>query len=192
MNLVDFTNCTRSDIQPLVHAIGLLGDAVVGVELGVYQGASFLTLLHNCPNIKTLHGVDTYKPYDDYLKIPYDGTVGFSIDEPTVEITRAISFTRQKYSGMTEKIVFHEDDAVNVASKFDDESIDFIFMDSYCSYDQARHELEAWFPKIKKGGLFAGHDWDSSPIQQAVNEFRCSNKIFSRMIVYSNTWSWKK
>jgi predicted O-methyltransferase YrrM len=192
MSLVDFKNFTRSDIQALVHTIGLLGDNIVGVELGVFEGASFLTLLHNCPNIKTLHGVDIYKPYDDYIKIPYDGTVGMKVDKPTSEIIRAVSFTRQKYSGMTDKIVFHEDDSTAVASKFEDESIDFIFMDSYCSYDQAKRELEAWFPKVKKGGLFSGHDWESYPIQKAVNEFRRENRMSNTLIAYSNTWSWRK
>jgi hypothetical protein len=187
---MDFKNC-QSDVQALIHAIGFLGPDIVGVELGVFEGSSFMTLLHNCPNIKTLHGVDSYQAYDDYIKNPYDGEIALRIDQPRAEITRSISFIRQKYSGMTHKIVFHEEDTLEACKKFEDESIDFIFMDSYLSYEQAKKELIVWYPKMKKGGLFAGHDWDCPAVQKAVNEFRIENKISSGMTTYNDTWSWK-
>ena len=187
---MDFKNC-RSDVQALIHAIGFLGPDIVGAELGVFEGLSFMTLLHNCPNIKTLHGVDSYKPYDDYIKTPYDGTIALTFEQPRIEIIRSISFIRQKYSGMTHKIVFHEEDTLEAHKKFEDETFDFIFMDSYLTYEQAKKELDAWYPKMKKGGLFAGHDWDCPAIQRAVNEFRTENNIISGMTTYNDTWSWK-
>ena len=46
----DFTDNKKSDIQSLVHLINFLGNDLVGLELGVSKGESFMTLLHNCPN----------------------------------------------------------------------------------------------------------------------------------------------
>lgn len=189
---MNFVNCTRSDVSSLVPIICLMGENLVGLELGVFEATSFMTLLHNCPNIKTLHGVDAYKPYDDYIKQDYDGTIAMTIDAPTIETVRAISFIRQKHSGMTEKIVFHEEDSELTVKKFEPETLDFIFLDAYLSYEHTKRDLESWFKIIKEGGLFAGHDWDCPAVQRAVNEFRFENGITSRMMTYNNTWAWIK
>ena len=74
----DFKDC-KSDVQSIVHVINLLGKELVGTEVGVFRAVSFCTLLQNCPNIKTLFGIDSYKPYTDYLKEPYDGSPAYSI-----------------------------------------------------------------------------------------------------------------
>ena len=63
----DFVNNLHGSVRSLIPVIALHGDNLVGAEIGVWKGDSFLTLLQNCPNIKTLHGVDCYEPYDDYI-----------------------------------------------------------------------------------------------------------------------------
>ena len=39
---------------------------------------------------------------------------------------------------------------------------EFIFLDADHSYDAVMADLKAWLPKVKPGGTFAGHDWNSS------------------------------
>ena len=71
MNLIndsyDFVNNLHASVRALIPLIATHGENLVGAEIGVWKGDSFLTLLQNCPNIKTLHGVDFYEPYDDYI-----------------------------------------------------------------------------------------------------------------------------
>lgn len=189
---MNFYNCTKSDVCTIIPVICLMGDNLTGLELGVFEGASFLTLLHNCPNIKKLYGVDAYKPYKDYIKANYDGSIAMSVDEPSIEITKAVSYIRQKHSGMTEKIVFYEEDSEVALQKFEPESLDFIFLDAYLNYEHAQRDIKNWYRTVKKGGLFAGHDWDCPAIQQAVNDFRNENDIQDRMMTYNNTWAWFK
>jgi hypothetical protein len=71
-----------------------------------------------------------------------------------------------------------------IVKKFEPESLDFIFLDAYLSYEDVKRDLNSWFKVIKKGGLFSGHDWDCPAIQRAVNEFRFENGIKSRMLTY--------
>jgi hypothetical protein len=44
-------------------------------------------------------------------------------------------------------------------SLFEDESLDFIYIDGNHSYESVKEDMNIWFPKLKKGGLFAGHDY---------------------------------
>jgi predicted GH43/DUF377 family glycosyl hydrolase len=48
---------------------------------------------------------------------------------------------------------------LEIAKTYQDESSDLIFMDAALQYDSLFAELEAWWPKVKPGGLFAGHDF---------------------------------
>ena len=60
------------------------------------------------------------------------------------------------------------------------------------TYEQAKKDIEEWFPKVKPGKLVAGHDWDSSAVQRAVKEYRKENNITSSISTFDNTWCWIK
>ena len=45
------------------------------------------------------------------------------------------------------------------AAKFADESLDFVYLDADHSYESVKADLNAWNPKIRTGGLFAGDDY---------------------------------
>ena len=42
------------------------------------------------------------------------------------------------------------------------ESIDFMFIDGDHRYSQVTKDINAWWPKIRKGGILCGHDCESS------------------------------
>jgi hypothetical protein len=60
------------------------------------------------------------------------------------------------------------DQAVNVP----DESLDCVYIDCCHAYECVKRDLAAWIPKVKKGGVIAGHDIANSAygVLQAVNE----------------------
>lgn len=75
------------------------------------------------------------------------------------------------------------------ASKiYDDESLDFVFIDASHDYDSVISDLKNWFPKIKKGGYFAGHDYTHPPIVKAVHELFNQQEI----VIKKNCWVIKK
>lgn len=43
---------------------------------------------------------------------------------------------------------------------YEDNSIDFCFIDASHEYEDVKKDLEAWLPKVKSGGILAGHDYD--------------------------------
>lgn len=41
-------------------------------------------------------------------------------------------------------------------------SLDLVFLDTSHTYADTCAEIEAWLPKVRPGGVFAGHDWVSA------------------------------
>jgi len=59
------------------------------------------------------------------------------------------------------------------ATEFKDESIGFILIDADHSYGSVKADIEAWWPKIKIGGVMCGHDYDkphTPGVKKAVDE----------------------
>ena len=183
-----------ADGQSLVPVLNLLlPNNAVGAEIGVYKAHTFCTLLQSCPKISTLYGIDSYKPYADFLKEPYDNIPAYIVDEKEINFVRMLAFHNIEYSGFKEKAVMMEEDTQTAVLSFEDNSLDFVFLDTYMTLEQAVLDLETWYPKVKPGGIFSGHDWNSpSSIQIAVNDFREKNKINSTMSTFDNTWMWIK
>jgi hypothetical protein len=59
------------------------------------------------------------------------------------------------------------------ASEFPDASFDMVFIDGGHYYEQVKLDLAAWWPKLREGGVFSGHDYGGRylGVQQAVDEF---------------------
>ena len=49
--------------------------------------------------------------------------------------------------------------SVEAAKGFVDASIDFVFIDAAHDYKNVKADIAAWTPKVKKGGVIAGHDY---------------------------------
>lgn len=182
----------QTDIRSLVHLISLHGEDLVGLELGVYRAESFCILLQMCDNIKTLYGIDNWKPYEDYLKDPYDGIPSDICRRREAEYNKMLAMHSIKYSPNGNKAIILEEDSDVAVNKIEDESLDFIFIDTYMTKEQAEQDLATWYPKIKPGGIFAGHDWDVTVIQDVVHRFRSSKNITNRLSTYDRCWVWKK
>lgn len=186
----DFRN-TYPDIRSLIHAVSLLGDNLVCVEVGILRAESSCTLLKCCENIKTLHLIDLWCPYTDTLGTIEDREY-YSVDKKQIEFIEFTARHNIKYSGLEHKTHIHKMSSIEGAKLFDDSSIDFIFLDSYITKANVIENLDVWYPKIKTGGIFAGHDSDSLSVREELNSFIKAKKIQPHVCVYDNTWSLKK
>jgi hypothetical protein len=63
-------------------------------------------------------------------------------------------------------------DSFDHAKDFEDGSIDFLFIDGCHVYEFVKKDIENFLPKMKKGGIMAGHDFNEAHpgVMQAVLE----------------------
>jgi hypothetical protein len=74
-----------------------------------------------------------------------------------------------------------------VVDRYADRSLDFVFQDASHTYENLKRDLEDWFPKVKVGGYFGGHDYHEKSwpgVVKAVNEFFGEGKFQIR----GNSW----
>ena len=74
--------------------------------------------------------------------------------------------------------------SLDACKKFKDNSLDFVFLDASHEYEDIKKDIKAWLPKIKSGGILAGHDYynegpDWFPgvkraVKEMLDEFDCS------------------
>lgn len=189
MDFYNFKNNTTTDGQSIVHVINLLGDDLIGAEVGVYRAKTFLTFLQNCPNIKKLYGIDRYSPYFDQLS---SGETPLEFTELMMEEVKLQAYQHIKYSGYINKVIFFEEDSNEASKKIKDSELDFVFLDSYTSYEQVCNDLRVWYPKVKKGGLFSGHDYHHFDVKRAIYYFTDELNIRPIISDFDNTFCWIK
>ena len=54
---------------------------------------------------------------------------------------------------------------------FAEGSLDFVFIDAEHTFESVLDDLSAWWPKVRPGGLLAGHDYDWPEVARAVDRF---------------------
>lgn len=78
---------------------------------------------------------------------------------------------REALAGTQVRLI--EQDSVAAASRWADQSVDVVYLDTAHYRDAVLRELHAWLPKMKPGGVMAGHDFHpvSSDVAMAIYDF---------------------
>ena len=61
-------------------------------------------------------------------------------------------------------------DTAEASKQFADQSVDVVFVDAQHTYEAVHRDLTHWLPKVKKGGVIAGHDYYLDGVRRAVHE----------------------
>ena len=153
---------------------GNLNQPAVIAEIGVHRGLSAEGALKSIP-IKKFYLID---PWSDVLYPLMDET-----------ITRL-----KKWESVCEYIRKTSDDAVN---DIPDNSLDLCYIDGDHSKEQVEKDIKNYFPKVKVGGIIAGHNINHAfrisqhrGVFEAVNDFCIKNKL--TLLIESPDWIIKK
>lgn len=151
----------RRDLPLLLKELNMLGDAV---EVGCAEGNFSADLLRN--GIPKLFMVDVW---DHVPKVKGDANSSKYWHEQNFQ--RA----KQQVKPFGDRAVILRGFSVDMANKVPDDSLTLVYLDADHSWEGVMSDLHAWFPKLKKGGIVAGHDYLASEygVKQAVEDF-CS------------------
>lgn len=119
----------------------------LGVEVGVQYGAFSLKILEH---------------WKGTLKCIYPWA------DPGYEEIYEIAKARLGEERLIRKL------SIDAIANFEDESLDFVYIDACHQYLEVKRDLMMWYKKVRSGGIVSGHDYVEYAdfgVVQAVNEF---------------------
>lgn len=127
-----------------------------GAEVGVSSGDFSRNILSEAPNLK-LWCIDIW--------------------EQNYQLPNPDQSYQETLSNLTpfgiERFEMVKEASPQSAARFEDEFFDFVYIDADHLYEPVLRDIEAWYPKVRSGGILWGHDysqpWDG--VIQAVDEF---------------------
>jgi predicted O-methyltransferase YrrM len=61
-------------------------------------------------------------------------------------------------------------DSLEASKLYANKSLDFVFIDASHEYEDIKNDIIHWLPKVKIGGILAGHDMVWPGVARAVSE----------------------
>lgn len=161
-------------VDPRSVALEMLPKGAVGAEIGVHTGV-FSRKILNTASPTRLYLIDPWLHMADemYSQSFYGGD---KVDQSVMDNRHDMvcrRFSGQIKDGVVKVI---RSDSVSAADTFEDDYLDFVYIDGDHSYDGVKADLESYAPKVKKGGLILLDDytlgnWWGDGVVRPVHEF---------------------
>lgn len=181
MNPLD-TLIDRNHLPKWLVAHGLTG---VGVEIGTYKGEFADQILISWPG--RLCTIDPYIQMED--REYRDGCVN------NVCIAGVMAEATNRLSVHGSRCVMYRNRSNVAASLFEEEFLDFVYIDGNHDFEHVKEDIANWWPKVKPGGLFGGHDAytrndtaQRADVMNAIWDFADLIKIRPRITPCSSFW----
>jgi len=155
-----------------------------GAEIGVGKGLNSQSWCQQMPDLRLIC-IDPYTPTEFY------------------------SFSQRRHDSYFEQaqknlagynVTFMRQFSIDAVKEFKDGELDFVYIDAAHDFDNAMIDVIHWAPKVRAGGIVAGHDyfyWPGFNVIGAVNAYTLAHRINpwflthdapSRIAIHS--WFW--
>lgn len=169
----------KIEIKPEIYQALEELEIKTGIEIGVREGNNLQNLTKNKYFSEgKLYGVDCWKEIPDRPEI---NDVGFTQEILDKQYGSCVSRFADKHF-----VEIIRDFSVEASARFQNDFFDFIYIDAAHDYDSVVEDIHAWWPKLKTGGIFSGHDYfmdkriwrgKECGVFKAVNEFIEQNDL---------------
>lgn len=89
----------------------------------------------------------------------YDARSGRTFDKMAARGRMRRGGDRFKNPDGSPRYLMLQKSTLEAAKTFPDGHFDWLYLDATHSYAEAKRDLEAWYPKLRVGGLMSGHDY---------------------------------
>jgi hypothetical protein len=158
-------------------------------EIGVEKGNYSSILLHYL-NPAKFYLIDCWEQQDPLI---YGDRKNLA-----TEIQEKIYQKIQAHFGSDPRVEILRTYSEKAAEQFKEEFFDLIYIDANHSYEAVKQDIAAWWPKLKKGGILAGHDYlifEPFGVVPAVNEFLHAQGLYFSALTtedYFESWAIQK
>src|SRR4030095_12777644 len=138
---------SRADFPALLNKLVLLGS---WVELGIFEGQFSEHCRAHWKGDK-YYLIDPWKAVPDYYE---------NVNDDKVETEKRLKITRERMAkSPVESYKIIRATSEQSHHHFNDGSLDMVYLDGNHGYLSVKNDLKWWWPKIKSGGILAGHDY---------------------------------
>lgn len=149
-----------------------------GVEVGTCWGRYAKTLCKSNPELELF----TVDPYRVIYQDKWTETIG---QEDLEKIrSKAKKVLKQFNCKMIRK------SSMEAVRDFENESIDFVYIDGSHQFDYVITDLVEWGRKVKKGGIILGHDYNLEDVKRAVDSYIDSHEVAELNLTDEKSPSW--
>ena len=156
------------------------GDApTVGIETGVFGGTLCSTMMPMYPNLK-LYGIDPYREFSMRPEWP---------QERWDDLHNAVIKMMEPWSSSWQLIRLP---ALEAATQFLSQSVDFAYLDDDHSYEAVKAELPVFEQIVREGGMLGGHDFNEAypGVLEAVFEYAMEHNRNLVIDASVDMWWW--
>ena len=137
-----------------------LGEFLVGVEIGVWIGENALSILQNT-DIEMLYLVDPYIEYDEY-------NINEISSHPVMGSNEA--HAKKILEPYKDRITWVKKKAHDAIEDIPN-NLDFVYIDGNHCGNYVKSDIKDYYPKVRKDGILAGHDFQKSAVREHVINF---------------------
>ena len=123
----------------------------VGAEIGVYKGEYTKKFLDK--GLK-MYGIDPWRAYDNYNEFKNQGLGRFQERQDFL-----YAHTQRLLEPYGDLITLVRKSSMEAVEDFEDNSLDFVYIDGHHGFRYVAEDLCEWSQKVKVGGIIAGHDY---------------------------------
>lgn len=178
---VVLSDCGRKQLRLWWKSLG----ATTGAEIGVWEGQFARTICEVTG--AHLYAVDPWAPQAGYIEVKNDAARMSRAFQSTVARLAPYRHTLMRMTSL------------EAAKAIPDRSLDFVYIDGNHLRDHVCADLDAWTPKVKAGGILAGHDYRVYPskpfiqVVEAVETFTQARGIAPWFVFAADkspSWAW--
>lgn len=129
------------------------------VEVGCKEGRTTGHILKNVPDSRVV-------AIDPWIKNPGDGSRDYAVyvkDRETYEAWDFEKIEKEFWSNVgdaKDRCEMARMTSKQAVNGIEDGSRDLVFIDALHDYESVMEDISLWWPKVRKGGVLAGHDFN--------------------------------
>jgi len=182
--IVEIPNIGRDDMAKLFGELGLKSGAEIGVDKGDFSEV----LCKAMPETK-IYGIDPYvrNAYESNI-VPRDAGI-YDTQEGFEDNYNKARAKLDKYPNY----VLIRGYSMDVLKQFEDNSLDFVYIDGNHDFPNFINDLHQWSKKVRMGGIVSGHDYayysyrKFNHVKRALEAYARSYRMIPLFIVGSYT-----